>query len=223
MNLTLLVVLSVTGSGKLVTNERAVGPFHALAVSSGIRATFHRGSPARVVVRADDNVIASIETKVKDGRLEVGPTGLSSCSRCTMEVDVTLPALDGVEASGGSDVRGDGLSGSKCTLELSGGTHVQLGDSTCERLELTASGGAVVKLSGQAKQLKLEASGGVELDIRALQVKQAQVDASGGVTGKLAVSDTLDGSLSGGVQLKVKGHPKTQLDRSGGVQATFED
>lgn len=221
MHLALLAVLAVAGSGKLVAQERPVAAFHALAVSGGIRATVHRGATAKVVVRADDNVLEHIETTVKDGRLEVRHKG--SCTNCTMQLEVTVPSLDGLEVSGGTEVKGDGLTGAACKLELSGGARVDLTGNACDALELTASGGAGLKLAGQAKALKLSASGGVELDTRALDVKQAKVDISGGVNGRLAVSDTLDGTLSGGVALKVKGHPKGQLERSGGVQATFED
>jgi hypothetical protein len=224
MTLTLLAaVLAVTGSGKIVTQDRPVAPFHAVSVSAGLKAQLHRGATTKVTVRADDNIVDQIETVVKDGRLEVHPKGSNSFNNTTMEVDITVVGLDALESSGGTEVKGDGLAGAKCTLRLSGGARVELSGMSCERLDVDASGGAELKLAGSAKQLTLGASGGVALETRSLDVKTAKVDASGGVTGRLAVADTLEGSLSGGVSLKVKGHPKSNLSASGSAHATFED
>jgi hypothetical protein len=224
MNFALLAVLAVTGSGKLVTQERPVGPFHALSVSSGIRTQLHRGATTKVTLRADDNLIDNIVTEVKNGRLEVHPKDVWVLNNATMELDVTVASLDALEASGGTEVKGDGLSGPKCALNLSGGTRVDLGTMACEKLDIDASGGAQLKLAGSAKQLALDASGGVQLDTRPLDVKQAQIDASGGVNGRLAVAEALDAKLSGGVSIKVKGHPKVnRMETSGAAHASFED
>jgi hypothetical protein len=224
MNFALLAVLAVTGSGKLVTQDRAVAPFHALSVSSGIRTQVHRGPTTKVTVRADDNLIDNVATEVKSGRLEIHPKDVWTLSNATIEVDVTVTGLDAIEAAGGSEVKGDGLAGPKCALNLSGGTRVDLGTMACDKLDVDASGGAQLKLAGFAKQLALDVSGGVQLDTRPLDVKQAQVDASGGVSGHVAVADNLDAKLSGGVSLKVKGHPKvSRMDTSGAARATFED
>ena len=101
--------------------------------------------------------------------------------------------------------------------------QIDLDGMACDALSLEASGGAGVRLTGTSKSLDLEASGGVQLETRALAVSQAKIRASGGVSGGLAIADALDADLSGGVQLKVKGHPKmARADTSGSAKINFE-
>jgi hypothetical protein len=220
-----LLVASLTGSGKLVTQQRQVPAFHAINLAGGIHATVHKGSGPKLELRADDNVIDELETVVKDGTLLIRPkSSLSILNSVTIEADITTPALDGIEASGGVHVQGDAVMGESCKLNVSGGVKLDLTNVTCAALDISASGGATIKLAGASKKLTLNASGGVELETRELSVSEAKVDASGGVSGSIAVADVFNADLSGGVKLKVKGHPKTQrVDHSGGARATFED
>ncbi len=214
----------VTGSGHLKTEERTVKPFTALSVGGGFEVRVHRGSPQKVVVKADDNLLDRIETKVEDGRLEVELKRNTNVSLATLEVDVTVPELTAIETSGGVKLEGDGPKGKSCKLEHSGGTEVHLKDVACDALQLEASGGANVSLSGAARRFELDASGGVDLATAALKVSDAKLSASGGVSGEVAVSETLDADFSGGVNIKIKGHPRmNRLNTSGGADATFGD
>ncbi len=214
----------LTGSGHLVTQERTTAAFTGVRVEGGFDATLHRGSAQKVVVKADDNLIAQVETKVEDGVLVVKLPHHSGIDHATLQVEVTAPELTRVESSGGTHVHGDGPKGTECRVEASGGTEVALKGVACESLELSASGGADVKLDGAAKKLDLSASGGVDLHTTGLKVADAKLDASGGVSGEVAVSENLDADFSGGVSLKIKGHPRVKrFGTSGGADADFED
>ncbi len=203
--------------------ERNVPAFKAVSVSGGFELKVHRGGAQKVVIRADKDVIDEVETKVVDGELRIGLNGWHSHTG-HLEAEVTTPDLTGVEGSGGTKVSGDGPKGKDCKIEGSGGTEIDLKGVACEGLKLEVSGGANVKLAGAAKKLEMDASGGVELETEALQVADAKLEASGGVTGKMAVTETIDSDFSGGVTLKIKGHPRVKkMSASGGASTEFED
>jgi len=216
LSISLAVMLSAS-----VTQDRSVEAFHEVELSGGLTANVHKGKAPGLKLTGETDDLAVIETLVKDGRLIIRQKGARSTKKVTAEI--TTATLDGVEASGGVLVNGDGLAGTKCKLSLSGGVQLDLGGMTCEALDIQASGGAGVKLAGTAKKLSLDVSGGVQLETRAMNVSDARIRASGGVQGGVAVADNIDAELSGGVTLKVKGKPKvTRAETSGAAKLSYE-
>jgi len=206
-----------------VSQERTVGAFSAVSVGGGFAMHVHRGAPQKVVLKADKELIEDIETRLDGNTLQIRLKG-NHWHTGELEVDVTAPELVGIEGSGGTKVNGDGPKGKECKIEGSGGTEIDLKGLACETLKLDVSGGAEVKLAGAAKRLEMDASGGVDLETRSLQVAEAKLSASGGVSGALAVSELIDGDFSGGVTLKIKGHPRVKrMESSGGASTQFED
>ncbi|MBK7862948.1 MAG: DUF2807 domain-containing protein [Archangiaceae bacterium] len=191
-----------------VTQNRPVESFHSVSLSGGLHVTVHKGKAPALTLSGESREVEKIETFVKGGQLTVRPKNEVERSDESVKVDLTVTTLDGLEASGGVTVVGEGLASQKCALELSGGVEVDLQGLSCDALNVEASGGARLKLAGAAKTLGLDLSGGVQLETRAMSVSDAKIKASGGVSGRVAVADTLETDLSGGVSLKVKGHPR---------------
>lgn len=218
----LTLPVAVLLAAGLVSESRPVESFHALSLSGGLDVTVRKGLKPALKLTGEADDLAKIQSTVKSGTLIVGPReGTWRVGKVTAEV--TVVALDALDASGGVVVRGAGLEGKKCSLESSGGVQVELDGLACEALALEASGGAGLKLTGTARALDLDASGGVQLDTRGLAVSQAKIRASGGVSGGLSIADAIDADLSGGVQLKVKGHPKVaRADTSGSAKINYE-
>lgn len=217
-----VLVLSLAHANQ-AQQERNVPAFKAVSVSGGFEVKVHRGGAQKVVIRADKDIIDQIETKVVDGQLKIALNGWHMHTE-HLEAEVTSPDLTGIESSGGVKVSGDGPKGKTCKIESSGGTEMDLKGVACEALDLELSGGANVKLSGAAKKLAMDASGGVDLDTESLQVADAKLEASGGVSGTMAVTETIDSDFSGGVTLKIKGHPRVKkMSASGGASTEFED
>jgi hypothetical protein len=217
--LTLPVAVVLAG---LITQDRPVETFHALSLSGGLEVTVKRGGKAQLKLTGEPEDVAKVESAVKSGRLTVGPkSGTWRMGRVTAEI--TVPSFEALEASGGVEVKGDGLQAASCAIDVSGGVEVSLDRNACEAMKVEASGGAEVTLAGAVKRLDLDLSGGVDLDLAKLNASAAKIRASGGVTGGVAVADSLDADLSGGVSLKVKGHPKVaRAETSGSAALSYE-
>jgi len=61
----------VTGSGKVVSEDRKAGYFNAVKVSSGIDVYLTQGQKESIKVEADDNLHEYIVTEIKDNTLKV--------------------------------------------------------------------------------------------------------------------------------------------------------
>src|SRR5258706_10735264 len=101
---------SVTGSGKIQTDTRAVSGFQAISLKTSANLVLRQGSREGVELRADDNILPLIETRVVDGTLEIrGRDGASYSTKTTPVVTVDLIRLSGLSLSGSGDMSGDGL------------------------------------------------------------------------------------------------------------------
>jgi hypothetical protein len=200
---------SITGSGKIVTHDETFTDFNRLDISDGFFVDVQQGDSFSVVIRVDDNLVEYLQVVKRGSTLQIGlkPGRIYDLLDATLEADVTMPELTGLDLSGGSHVT---LSGFKSVqaldADLSGGSHLQgvveAGDA---RFEI--SGGSHVTLSGSAGDLMVNASGGSHARLADLAVADAEVDASGGSHVTVNPSGSLDADASGGSQVRYLGSP----------------
>jgi hypothetical protein len=190
----------LAGSGDVRTEVRTVGDFTRVEARNGIQLEVTIGTPVRVEVSAQENLLPITSTTVANGRLTVETTQSYVGSRAIV-VRITMPALDELSVSGGVAANASGLAASALLID--------------------ASGGAVITANGSADTLTLNASGGAVLNMGSLSARTATVSLSGGVTGAILVTESVSGSASGGVIVAIQGHPASvNVSTSGGAIVT---
>jgi len=213
--------LSITGSGKVVTQEIDLRDFDQVEAGWGFRVDIHQAKDYSVDIRADDNLMRYLDVAKQGSRLKIGlkPGRSYSFGAVTLEATVTLPALTGLELSGGSRGEVSGFRSSKTLeVEASGGSQLD-GSIEAGDTRLVASGGSRVTLSGSGGDLTAEASGGSRADLAAFEVQDASVEASGGGTVTVNASGRLSVEASGGSNVYYVGSPSLgRVDVSGGSQ-----
>lgn len=172
----------MTGSGNLITEERDVGEFDSIDVSAGIDLilTIDPDAEHSVTVTYDDNIIDEVDTRVRNGTLFIDyRTSLTLVGSFGSDrvVEVTAPALDGIEASGGSSVVASGRLDAY-SVTASGGADTDLRDLEAEEVEVDASGGADVEIYAR-DSVTGEASGGADVEVFG-DPDNVRVDTSGG-------------------------------------------
>lgn len=219
--LVLAACVTVSPSGKLITQSPKVAAFHAVHIASGIDATITRG-PTSLKIEADEAVLPYLETRVDAaGVLHVGLNTSGVSFRRTGKIIATIatPALDGVEASGGSTVNAVMTAAKKCELGGSGGSEITVSALTCEELEIDMSGGSKLEAVGTAKKIDISASGGATVGVGQVSASVVSVDASGGSEVRTFASAELKADLSGGTELYIAGRPPARtIEASGGAQ-----
>jgi hypothetical protein len=168
-SLMLAVVSLVVGQAQKTIRDanaevRNVSGFHKIEVSGGINLYLSNGEEAVAVSASDVEVRNRIKTEVKNGVLKIyydWKTGVKlNLKNISLKAYVSFKDLDGLSASGGSDVKVDGtIKSDKLNLQLSGGSDFN-GRVAVGTLKIDQSGGSDCDLNGTAIDLSIDASGG---------------------------------------------------------------
>lgn len=217
----LAAVVTVSPSGKMVTQTPKVAAFHAVEIGGGIDATVSRGGTA-VKIEVDEAVAPYLVVEVTSaGVLKLGFDKKGAWMMRTGKVlaSISTPNLDGVQASGGATVHAMMTAAKKCDVGGSGGSELTLTAVTCEQLAIDMSGGSRLEAVGSAKKVQISASGGSHVGLRQVAAGSVSVDGSGGSEIRAFATAELSAELTGGTELYVAGHPTSRnVESSGGAQ-----
>lgn len=207
---------SVRGNGNVTEETRQVKEFDQIEVSRGMNVYITQGSPAKIVVVADNNLHEAIETKVEGGVLKVY---VSENIRWAKEkkVMVTVEKLSRVESSSGSNVFSQNQIMAE-DMELSAGSGANLTmEVNAKQLTADCSAGANIRLSGLAKEAELETSSGANLKGQELKATNCKMRASSGGNVWATVTERLEAKASSGGNVFYYGEPAaTEIDCSSG-------
>jgi hypothetical protein len=168
------------GSGRLVREVRALGPFRSIAADDGVNVSIAFGAGQEVLVEADDNLIGRVTTSLENGVLRIGATG-SYRTRHAPTVRIVTPALDRVELHSSSEARMAGISAARLMLSSSGSGSFR-GDGRVGGLAVELSGSGDAELAGlRADDVSIELNGSGNAHVNAARSLRAEVNGSGSI------------------------------------------
>ena len=201
---------SVKGNGNVTEEVRKVAEFDQIHVSRGMNVYVSQGSPAKVVVIADNNLHEVIETKVEGGVLKVYVNENIRWAK-EKKVMVTVEKLSGLETSSGSNVWSQNqIMSENLEMKASSGANITM-DVTAKYLKAGCSSGANIKISGLAKEADLETSSGANLKGEELKAENCKMRASSGGNVSSTVNGRLEAHASSGGNVVYFGEP-TETD-----------
>ena len=169
----------VNGSGNVVTESRALGPFHAVSFSGvgnpGATADLvleQTGSPS-LTITAEDNIQPFLVSEVVDGWLTLGVapnTNLGPVQQ--IEFRLTVPALDALSVLGAARVDATGID--------------------TDRLDVVVNGATTVTIAGRADHQDITIRGASTYDASWLDSRTVTVDATGASRVVVRVSEAVD-------------------------------
>ena len=183
------------GSGNVITETRTVEAFEAISVSNAIDVRIEVGRDHSVVLEGDDNLVEIVRTRVDGSTLRIDNQPGRSFVFGSVTARLTMPALTGIDVSGSSSVRADGIDG---------GT-----------IDLDVSGSGSIDLSGTASNLEADIYGSGSIDGAALAVDNADISVSGSGSVIVAVDNALRAGISGSGSIEYIGNPSIQSEVSG--------
>jgi len=208
---------SIKGNGKVIKEVRETGNFDKIKVSRGVNVYLTQGADKNVVVRADENLVSAIETKVEDDVLKIYSTKRIR-NATSFKVFVTNPVFSKLSTSSGSNVFSKGvIKSDKLVLSCSSGSNIKI-DVETGRLTAKVSSGANIKLRGKTEMFQGIASSGSNLMGEKLIANNSNVEASSGANLWVTTKTDFEGRAGSGGNVFCFGNPKTSniKESSGG-------
>jgi Putative auto-transporter adhesin, head GIN domain len=208
------LALVAAGTSAAEHEARALDGFTGVEVRGGVDLKLRQGAAFGVEVSAPNGEAGDIATVVENGTLIIEPkrtpswfSGWFSGWFGGYSATVTLPRLESLHASGGSDVTAEGVfAGDRLAIDASGGSDVAI-DVNVGELVLRASGASDMRLEGTAGSLDATTSGASDLNAFGLEIGEARINASGASDSTLNVTKKLVGHASGASDVYYKGNP----------------
>ena len=170
------------GSGVPATQTRDVAAFHGVELAGGNNVVIQVGGKQSVVVKADDNLVNRVTTKVESGTLVIGNTPGSLTAKSPMSVEVTVPTLSELTLAGGGNIVVNGIRAQNLTVVLSGSGNVT-GSGTAISLGVTLNGSGNVWFTRvAAHDVHAVLSGSGNILVTATKSLDASVPGSGTIT-----------------------------------------
>jgi hypothetical protein len=184
------------GSGDLVTRDMDLSGFTRLEIGYSFRVYLTQSDEYGVNITVDDNIRDRLVVAKSGDTLKIGlEPGALSVQNVTLEAEVSMPTLEGVNLSGASRLTGE-MNTRDVSFEVSGAS----------RLALDGNGG----------DLGLDVSGASQVDLSGFVVDDADVEASGASTVTVHVTGRLNAHASGASRVEYLGDPRLgNIDTSG--------
>ncbi len=207
---------SISGNGKVVTQERNPGEFKAIKVSRGMNVYISQGPQTNVRVEADENLLPVIETELEGNVLKISADRNIRHAK-SKKVFITTPGLDRITASAGSNVYTETtLQSEELEVSASAGSNIKL-EVNARSIHASASAGSNIRLGGKSKSLVARASSGSNIKAEDLSTADSEASVSSGANIWVSVKNKLKGSASSGGNVFYYGNPgTTDINRSSG-------
>lgn len=185
--LSFFLLVWCTGYGQR-QETREVGTFTRISYGVPGKLILRQGSPQKVELSGDEDVIRRVTTRLDGNRLVIEDKNNSwNWNDDEVTVRITVAELEGLQVSGSGDATGEGKFNVKddLSLWLSGSGSLKIAADVNGDLEANVSGSGDMSVSGTCRKLKAAVSGSGDLQITSQVNGDANLNVSG--SGKIAV------------------------------------
>lgn len=197
---------TIYGSGNVVTEERDIGEFTGLKVSSGIDVFIRQGNDISLELEADDNLHEAILTDVEGGILRIYTKKNIRRARAK-KVFLVYKDLNTIKISSAGDVTGENvLKTSGLDIDLSSAGDLSL-EVQAEKITCDISSSGDARLSGSSEVLEASLSSAGDLHAYELHTKKAEVSCSSAGDARIYATEEfhLRSSSAGSIYYKGEG------------------
>jgi hypothetical protein len=187
----------------------ALADFTSVEAANAFDVEITQSDTFAVTIRVDDNILDLLDVSKENDTLKLRlERGVSLRGDVTLEAEITMPDLEGLDLSGASVASVSGFrSSGQLDIDLSGASSLD-GDLEAGDVDINASGASKVVLDGSATELTIEGSGASSLDLADFTVDTAKVKLSGASDATVRAQERIDPvDVSGASKLRYLGDP----------------
>jgi hypothetical protein len=211
---------TLTGSGNVVTQEEAITDFDKVDISNSFDVDISQGESFDVIISVDDNLVEHLQVVKQGDTLKIGlnPNRNYRIRDATMEAEVTMPELIGLDLSEASHANITGFKSAKAlSADLSSSSSLQ-GDIETGDVIIDLSSSSEMTLAGSGGDATIDLSSSSELDLSEFDVENARVNASSSSSATVNVSGSLNVDASSASDVYYLGDPTIgEIDTSSGA------
>lgn len=230
---TILLLLSacgmgiVPGSGKIVTEKRAVRNYNRVVFSAPGQLTIEQNGQEDLVIEADDNLLQYIKTSVKGDTLyiSVEPNLINLYPSQTIRYSLDVDTLTHVTLNGVGEIHAGNLVASHLDFDLNGSGNIFVAALKTQTTKLDLDGSGVYRLdslmTGQLTAL-IDGSGDIITQEALVKMADIEIDGSGTLKVTNVIADTLNMKIDGSGDSALKGevnHQDIAIHGSGSYDA----
>lgn len=189
-----------------VTKKFDYKDFQKISVGYGMKVDISKSDSYSIEVKAGEKDFQYLRVEKEGDELVFYIDKRNYRKEGDINIKITMPALTGLDLSGGSIGKLDmDVSSRNFNSDLSGGAILK-GSLKCADIILDLSGGSQLTLSGEGSNADINGSGGAIFHLKEFAVKNADISLSGGSQVSININGTLNASQSGGSQITYFGN-----------------
>lgn len=184
------------GSGDTISEFREVAYFNKVSSEGTFNVTITKGNEQKVEIIADDNVVKSVQTSVRNGKLRLH-LSKGSFRNVHLEARITILDLVQIENSGSGDVHINNNTGVENYKVINSGSANIYSEGNCEFLDIKNEGsGNVFMYDMPARNSKIVIQGSGQVAIRCEDNLDVKIEGSGNLyfKGQPSISKNISGS-----------------------------
>ncbi len=209
---------SILGSKKIIHKSYAYSDFTKIDASETYSIKLTQGKEFKVDLSCNENILEFIEIELKGKTLVLDFKGNHTFSDITAKVNITVPTIKEIEASGASKIKMNGFTLDELAIDVSGASSFKGNLKIKGTIDIEASGASTVKIKGSAKDGNLDLSGASTLKAKEFTVlNELTVDASGASSCEITAKGTLELESSGASSIGYYGKGKVLKSETSGA------
>ena len=166
-----------------ITESRDVTDFTAISFAGSGDLYLTQGDDESLIVEADDDVMSSIVSEVKDGVLHLYRKKTNSWRGWfdddDVRYDLTFITLDSLRIAGSGDAFADRIEGADFTVNISGSADVNINELDVDSLQIAVTGSGELHVNElSAGELKSRITGSGEVQVGG-EVNSQQISVTG--------------------------------------------
>jgi hypothetical protein len=206
-----------TGSGKVITEKRAVGEFTRLELSCSADVSLVQGDQLAVSIEGEDNILPLIETKVSGHTLNIDakqPANFRTTKPLT--VHITAPVITSIRVTGSGDVEMSKWMVDSLELIATGSGNIHLASLETPSLTARLSGSGDISIEGGGGgNQEITTSGSGDYNAASMESREVNATTSGSGDITVWVTHSLSASISGSGDIRYYGSPKVTKKTTG--------
>ncbi len=210
----------------MVEKSYDYGEFTKIDASNSISVKLSQGKAYKVELSCNENILEFIDIHLDGKTLIVEMKESHNFRNITVKVNITVPTIEKIKASGASKIKMSDFTLSSLKLDLSGASTFKGRVMIKELIEIEASGASTVKIKGKAENANFDISGASSLNAKDFEVtKKLSADASGASSCSIFSKGTLEMESSGASSIEYYGKGKvnkSDVSGAGSIEKQFK-